>query len=298
MPDWNWFFSSLAQSAAAIVGFFGAFIISKIVTNEAEFRRRKARIRDLLDAAENFRDRLRTRYFAWYNKHSLKQSMEDLKDRLDAAKGDFKSPAEYYDAIDFSPFISRQEILRRIEGAIAARRAPREPEPSLGRSLSVLHLTTPDISAALQKERDLIDAVIVDLQHHIRAVRSCLQEAKVHPERSSLIPWSIGAVLLLFYSGVLYPLSVLPSASPPRLSPAALWPPALSLRSGLLAVVALVFTAIMLTFFWINHSLRHSSDDLEPLQKDSSIDTYSPYLAVTVENETVEAEGGDTDDDE
>ena len=29
--DWNWFFSSFAQSSAAIVGIFGAFLITKIL---------------------------------------------------------------------------------------------------------------------------------------------------------------------------------------------------------------------------------------------------------------------------
>ncbi|MCH7733340.1 MAG: hypothetical protein IIB44_12675 [Candidatus Marinimicrobia bacterium] len=35
MTDWNWFFSALAQSAAAIVGIFAAFIITKIVNNQS-----------------------------------------------------------------------------------------------------------------------------------------------------------------------------------------------------------------------------------------------------------------------
>jgi len=37
IKDWNWFFSSLSQSSAAIVGIFGAFIITKILSNNSNF---------------------------------------------------------------------------------------------------------------------------------------------------------------------------------------------------------------------------------------------------------------------
>ena len=46
--DWNWFFSSLAQSTAAIVGLFGAFIITKIINNEKEYKTNTAKIENLL----------------------------------------------------------------------------------------------------------------------------------------------------------------------------------------------------------------------------------------------------------
>jgi len=44
--DWNWFFSALAQSTAAIVGLIGAFVFTKIVNNQAAFavKRNKSRI--------------------------------------------------------------------------------------------------------------------------------------------------------------------------------------------------------------------------------------------------------------
>jgi hypothetical protein len=35
--DWNWFFSSVAQFAAAIVGIFGAFIVTKTLANQSAF---------------------------------------------------------------------------------------------------------------------------------------------------------------------------------------------------------------------------------------------------------------------
>lgn len=40
--DWNWFFSALAQSFAAIVGLIGAFLATKILNSETSFKKRQA----------------------------------------------------------------------------------------------------------------------------------------------------------------------------------------------------------------------------------------------------------------
>jgi hypothetical protein len=45
--DWNWFFSAVSQSAAAIVGIFAAFIITAIIKNQTEFHRKRDRIQEL-----------------------------------------------------------------------------------------------------------------------------------------------------------------------------------------------------------------------------------------------------------
>jgi len=38
MMDWNWYFAALSQSAAAIGGIFGAFIITKVLTNQTDLQ--------------------------------------------------------------------------------------------------------------------------------------------------------------------------------------------------------------------------------------------------------------------
>ena len=43
--DWNWFFSSLAQATAAVAGIFAAFIITKIINLQSEFKRKDARMK-------------------------------------------------------------------------------------------------------------------------------------------------------------------------------------------------------------------------------------------------------------
>lgn len=38
--DWNYFYSSLALSVAALVGIFSAFIITKVISNQSEFEKK------------------------------------------------------------------------------------------------------------------------------------------------------------------------------------------------------------------------------------------------------------------
>ncbi len=78
--DWNWFFSSLAQSVAALVGIFAAFIITKIISNQSEFQRKNSRLRELLSVSAKYRDALSYRSFDWYNEHTLNDALNELED--------------------------------------------------------------------------------------------------------------------------------------------------------------------------------------------------------------------------
>lgn len=99
--DWNWFFSSLAQSVAALVGIFAAFIITKIINNQGEFQRKNARMKELLSVSAKFRDALSDRSFDWFNERRLEYALE----RLESTAGDeeFKNPKEYYEEFNFPP---------------------------------------------------------------------------------------------------------------------------------------------------------------------------------------------------
>lgn len=81
--DWNWFFSSLSQSAAAIVGIFGAFIITKIFTNQTVFHEKKAKSRDLLIQAQKISDAANSFNIEWYNKYYNRPEYGDFHDHLE-----------------------------------------------------------------------------------------------------------------------------------------------------------------------------------------------------------------------
>ena len=84
MPlDWNWFFSSLSQSAAAIVGIFGAFIITKIFSNQTIYVEKKARLKQLLTQAQKISDTANSFNIDWYNEQCNKPGFYRFENYLD-----------------------------------------------------------------------------------------------------------------------------------------------------------------------------------------------------------------------
>ena len=81
--DWNWFFSSVAQSAAAIVGIFGAFIVTKILANQSAYAEKSRRIQELITLGEKLVDATNRLSFEWYHKHDSAREIEDLEKLLE-----------------------------------------------------------------------------------------------------------------------------------------------------------------------------------------------------------------------
>ena len=99
--DWNWFFSSLAQSVAALVGIFAAFIITKIINNQGEFQRKNARLKELLSLSAKYRDALSDRSFDWYNERRLEYALERLEDVAEDEDFEFRGREENRPEGDF-----------------------------------------------------------------------------------------------------------------------------------------------------------------------------------------------------
>lgn len=116
--DWNWFFSSLSQSAAAIVGIFGAFIITKIFTNQTVFHEKKAKSRDLLIQAQKISDTANSFNIEWYNKYYNRPEYRDFHDHLEECFPKCEEVQEvtekllddYIESKQFSMFSEKDEI--------------------------------------------------------------------------------------------------------------------------------------------------------------------------------------------
>ena len=81
--DWNWFFSSLSQSAAAIVGIFGAFIITKIFSNQSVFVAKNTKLKELLVQAQRISDNANGFNVGWYNDNFDKPGYRDFPSALE-----------------------------------------------------------------------------------------------------------------------------------------------------------------------------------------------------------------------
>ncbi|TAM17355.1 MAG: hypothetical protein EPN68_15670 [Rhodanobacter sp.] len=322
--DWNWFFSSIAQSAAAIVGIFGAFIITKVLSNQAKFGEKSIRFQSLRTDATKLVDSANHLSFAWYVRLNRKYELEKAEELLE--KDDDLAPDALYAKLNFPPFIARADAIKDLQDLKdrRARAAERERQrladaarkqaelqkmPGMsglsafmamggGNSERFIDPTLPAALlrprpyAELKKERDAIDALEVEIRHHRRTIADFLATTSSNPESSVAITWALAMVAGLFLIGVIYPLSFLPTPTPwtPALEFHGFWARVFSLRGMLLTAISAIFLAALTMFAVMNRRLRYPLNEIEALADFARIDTYSPYYAVAEKNEEIAQE--------
>lgn len=324
--DWNWFFSSLSQSAAAIVGIFGAFIVTKILSNQSTFSEKKNRLRDLLRSAEKLGEDAKSRYVYWYNTRTSESQIEKLEGLLD--DGADENAESLYEKLNFSVFLERAAAIAMIQARIDVRVAGRKREEQeaarrreeaekraampksekgiydLGAALGMFGERTAIFAQPQQRpilrsdpngflvekigaERDAIFASIRSCRHHISLIKDFRDSIRENPESSPQITYALIAVVILFYVGVIYPLSFMPLPLNATIDPSftALKQVFFSFRGALLGSVALIFSAVLFMFFEMNRRLKYPASEVASLKEFSYIGAYSQYYATQEENE-------------
>jgi hypothetical protein len=323
--DWNWFFSSIAQSAAAIVGIFGAFIITKVLSNQVLFGEKTVRFRSLQSDASRLVDSANNLAFPWYIRLNKERQLENAVDLL--KENDDLTPDELYAKLDFPIFLPRGDAIQVLQGLKdqrarlkealrqrrieeAQQRAERQERLRLAgmgglttgfEGSAHAYMEAPDMShlralshphAQLSKERDAMDALEVEIRHHMRTITDFLQTTSSNPESSPAIAWALVMVAALFLVGVVYPLSFLPTPSTwtPAVEFSGFWARLFSLRGLLLTAISVIFLAALTMFAVMNRRLRYAPEKVQALQAFTHVATYSPYYAVAEENERIARE--------
>jgi fumarate reductase subunit D len=320
MRDWNWFFSSLSQSVAALVGVTAAFLIARLVNSQAEFRHARARTEELLNAAARLADAANARYFEWYIDHKLQDALREVRDIRSTVVDDPPStPEEFAAAIRFPIYMARPDVVKAIQGKLAeleererekeeaaAEKALRRhygisygigglgfdlPIPPMPHMKGMSELLSDNtVEQELNAEGDLIAQLHVEVRHNIRQIERHLTAIGGNPEQSSLVRIAIAACSLLFFTGIIYPLSFLPADA--KRAPAldgvgALIDTLLSLRGALLVMVSIVFSALLIALYRANEVLTHPPDDLAKLEAATQFSFYSVYLEIAEENKRI-----------
>jgi len=144
----------------------------------------------------------------------------------------------------------------------------------------------------LQKEREAIDALEIDIRHHMRTISDFLEAVSSNPESSRAITWALIMVAVLFLVGVIYPLSFMPTpaAWTPAVEIAGFWERLFSLQGMLLTFVSALFLAALTMFLVMNHRMRYPQDQIQLLEGFTHIETYSKYYAIADENNKLDRE--------
>lgn len=305
--DWDWFFSSLAQSAAAIVAIFSGFIINKILSNQSSYALLTDQISQAISNALRLSDEVGGLYFSWYNERFNEMQIEDLESIVSDKNKEPETgwTAELLsDHISLSKYLSDSENRAQIQGAFDKylEKKKKEHEAWLQRVRALsssggfvehtpLHVPffNKDLWQSLQKESERIDAVHREVKHHVRSIKNIIKSYTSFNQGFQEIRLWLLLDLLLFVSGVIYPLSFLPTASSSVSAPLLsfsiehFWFLLCSLRGMLLLVVSIIFIATTVIFARINERTGKRPKDLDKLIEFADINTYSHHFAIVDE---------------
>jgi hypothetical protein len=302
--DWDWFFSSLAQSVAAIVAIFSGFIINKILANQASFAAASTQIHQILADSNRLKSEADALYFDWYNERYNERELDDLEGRIQS--GELKEPdggwnvdtllkeialSKYSTADEgrqlIRDLIDKLEEQRRQEDEVAgqwARTFSAFASPIRRSPIAILPLNA-KLMEMLNEERDRIDEVYRSIKHHMRLIKNLQGSIEVSRKDVPSIRLWLLLVVLLFLIGVIYPLSFLPTLasakSPPVLDFSLPYAFSLlcSLRGFLLFLVSLAFITVAVIFAHVNEGLTHPVEDLSELSRFCTISSYSNHYA-------------------
>ena len=277
--DWNWFFSSVAESTAAIVGIFAAFIITKIINNQSVFKNKANEIELLLSQSKKFIDLLDNRYFEWYNTRIREQQLLELYDMYEEYHS--SDPDFYFNKLSFSPYDNNVEIIDVISTKIVKIKSGDFSK------LSDFNIYNQNLDNLIINEREALDQNVLEIKNHIRNISRFLVQVKDNPESSKVVNYSIVSIITLFFTGVVYPLSFLPLKTGQEiiLSFDSFFYILFSFKGGILFIVSIIFLSIMLLFLYINITLRYNESKLTELENYTDIQRYSIYLKYLIENQ-------------
>lgn len=331
-PDWNSFFSTLSQSAAAIVGIFGAFIITKIFSNQTVFYEKKAKLSDLLVQAQKIKDNAKDYDVTWYNDHYNKPEYKKFHHYLDKHFTGCESIEDVTEDVlnefiinnDFSELSDRSEIefellfiTKCIFGENKLIREKREADEKaakeraktisplsnyfesfdvtgLADAVSYLnqmdmygnqggrtfYLTCGDIGTlspgTLTIFKDNFCKVYREAKHHSRLSADFLTSVRNNPESPRQIGLALILVLMIFFLGIIYPLSFIPAIGKPVLgfSLPIIYANVFSFKGFLLCVVGLAFSFTVALFFHTHIRMKYPKSEVAEVEKLTDVTYY------------------------
>lgn len=289
--DWNWFFSSMAQSAAAIVAVFSAFIITKIMNNQAQFEGNKRRIKTSLHESMKFKELAKYRRIGWYCQYLDNKETKKLREKHDNREISC-SPEEYYFNSNFPIFVKRDGVIEKIAWVFKLPITAKAQNSIESAFINIKPARELSEDQLITEEQNKIYGLIADIKHHVTTLNDFIDELSSNHESSPIIKWSIIASMSLFAIGVIYPLGFLPLSQNATmdLSVAYISESVLSIRGALLSIFALIFASINLYFLSINSGMVYDKPAIDELKAHSNFEGYSVYFENMEDNERAKDE--------
>lgn len=287
--DWNWFFSSFCQSAAALIGIIAAFIISRLLGLSEKIEGTISHFDNLVIEANRIITSISKRHFIWYTKTNIKYD-SDLKDAIRKGEFDNLSEAEILEKI-----YSADNRLFRDDNAVMDsfknlydKVKPKEKKFGNGLSMinTPLDLDIPPVGLwdKLSAEKEAINQLEIESKTIIQHFEHNLQDLQSYDNTIRPLQVIIVLLMIAFPLTVIYPLHFMPVGTNEKITltinPLEVWSLLLSFKSAMLFIFFITIEGIFCYFLILINQLnkmlmiakQNNSDDLR------NIENYSKYF--------------------
>lgn len=299
--DWNWFFSSVAQSLAALVGITAAFVITTVVANQAEFSQKSARAAELLEASRTLADRLKGRYFDWHNKRKLSSLLGSVKHRVEG--GAPRNAVSLYEQLDVPRYLPRDVVLKALDEELTRLDRPKPKVEHRFDPALLMPSMSSDLADKVEEEGELIEQLVIETNSHARLVGQFVRTVENNPQDPPILRLAIVALLALFFVGVVFPLfmlpvpTMIPYGEAPAFPAGIAWSRLISPKGLILCFSSFIFTGVCLSFYVVSTRLRYTRETVAELERFSNPAAYSRYLGIRIENDAATVGGAGKDDE-
>ena len=267
--DWNWFFGAISQCSAAIVGLFGAFVISKIISKDSEYADLN---RDIVETQKEIEKRqfdLASFDFVSFNNGKNSEVLESKElqkkiDELETPPNDITvNQIEYLIAnMPFSYFEERQLITKKLKDKLE----------------DCTYKIYSSYNVPLFSKK--IEDIQFQTKHTIKSVGNLVYRLKNFSKDKKMMSWIISLIYCLFIIGVMYPLSFMPAKSRLVICSIVEFAKNISpIKATILGAMFVLCTTIFTIFFFRNKRHYFKKEVIEQLESQLELDYYSIYLA-------------------
>lgn len=301
--DWNWFFSSLAQSCASIVGLIGAFIISKILNNQSEFSRKGLLIQEAIINTKQLKEEINNKEEIFKKLNELEtQKLEYQAENFIIPEKDYSDFANtYYNDYKPVPYQDRKVTIDRLSKAIDKimkfRKASEPVNTHSEQSMNVMRKLgmkethygffkePPEDKLFFLKEKrvDLVSRINKQCSLNRHLFNMC----RDNPESLEWMKDTLILLIGLFFVGVIYPLGCLPAGVGEfhiSYDPRIIWSNIYSFRSFILLWPSMIFTGIVMILNKFNAKMKYDKDQIKEIEQYSRPEEFSEFLKFYEDN--------------
>lgn len=210
--DWNWFFSSFCQSAAALIGIIGAFIISRLLGLGEKINTTISQFDNYVIESNKIISNISNRRFYWYTKTIVRYD-NDIKEGI--KNGDYENLTR--DEI-INKILESDNRLYKVDNAIIEafdelyKKHKPAPKGGFG-TFPQIDIYPDGIWPRINQEKDNINQLEVEANSLIEYFHQNLQELNSFENTIKPLKVIIKTLMIAFPLTVIYPLHFMPIAT-------------------------------------------------------------------------------------